>query len=1067
MTVEDWLGKDNKLGIDIWSKKYQFNNETFDEWLDRVSGGNKNLRRLIKEKKFLFGGRTTANRNTGKKASMMNCYSRGFIEDNLDDIMQANTDIALTFKTQGGQGLSLSKLRPKGCGINNGQFESDGIVPFMELYNRTTESISQGGSRKGALLMSLDAWHKEAPEFIKIKSEEGKIEKANLSLEVDDEFMSCVKEYYDYGKVQTKRIVKNFNGNKIEYEVTPIELYRLMMEKAYNWAEPGCIFTNQFRNYNLMEFCNEYNIETCNPCVTKDTLVLTDQGHFPIEDLVGEEVNIWNGYKFSTVHPEKTAKDQELVEVKLSNGCSLKCTPYHKFILSDGSRVAASELKAGTKLKKCIFPVIDGSKELKNAYTQGFFSGDGFECADRNCKYISFYGNHKKPLAKYCATINAREMSECRNTYSVDVEHDKDFVPNNGYSVNSKLRWLEGIVDSDGSNNLDGSICITSIDSNFIKNIFYMLETLSVSTVFNKCRGEETRYFSEGMGNNFYNTKALYRLTISASDILKLNRLGFNPHRINNSIIPNRTDKRYITIESVKALDYREDVYCFTELSNHSGIFNGVLTAQCGEQPLPKNAACDLGSINLSEFIISPFTESAMFDFEEFGVAIDEGIRALDEIIDENKDNHALAQQKKMSLDFRNIGLGVMGMWDMLCKLNLKYGSDSSKTFVDNLMGYMFRRAVIASNKLAKEKGVFPKYTQDVLRSSIIRKHFTNDDLKILGIEKYGLRNCSLISLAPTGSIGSMLNISTGCEPAFQISYKRKTETLNGTDTYYDVYINVAKQYMEKFGSNKFPETFVSSADIKWKDRIDMQAVIQLHVDTAISSTVNLPESISQNEIGGLYLYAWEKGLKGITIFRDGCKRAGILTTSSKAETAEKWGEQVLPRGMIIKADDNCIGKKRTLTTGCGTLHCEAFFDPDTGDLLETYFSKGSQGGCNNFMIGLSRMISLSARAGVDIYSIVDQLKSCGSCPSYAVRSATKKDASKGSCCPVAIGNGLIEMYEEFINEINEDYEDINSKTNKQNKKKILVNPCPQCGEPLAFEGGCNICKSCGWSKCD
>lgn len=114
MTVEDWLGKDNKLGIDIWSKKYQFNNETFDEWLDRVSGGNKNLRRLIKEKKFLFGGRTTANRNTGKKASMMNCYSRGFIEDNLDDIMQANTDIALTFKTQGGQGLSLSKLRPNG-----------------------------------------------------------------------------------------------------------------------------------------------------------------------------------------------------------------------------------------------------------------------------------------------------------------------------------------------------------------------------------------------------------------------------------------------------------------------------------------------------------------------------------------------------------------------------------------------------------------------------------------------------------------------------------------------------------------------------------------------------------------------------------------------------------------------------------------------------------------------------------------------------------------------------------------------------------------------------------------
>ena len=125
-----------------------------------------------------------------------------------------------------------------------------------------------------------------------------------------------------------------------------------------------------------------------------------------------------------------------------------------------------------------------------------------------------------------------------------------------------------------------------------------------------------------------------------------------------------------------------------------------------------------------------------------------------------------------------------------------------------------------------------------------------------------------------------------------------------------------------------------------------------------------------------------------------------------------------LPRGYIVKADDNCIGKKRTLITGCGTLHCEAFFDPTTGDLLETYFSKGSSGGCLNTLTGLSRMISLACRGGVDIYSIVDQLKSSGVCPSYAVRRATKHDTSKGSCCPVAIGNALIDMYEELQNEL-------------------------------------------------
>lgn len=266
MTVEEWLGKDNKLGQDIWHNKYQYNNETFDEWLDRVSGGNKKLRKLIEEKKFLFGGRTLSNRRTNKKGSNSNCYSEGFVIDALENIMEANTHIAKTFKAQGGQGLSLSKLRPKGCGINKGQFSSDGIIPFMEIYNKTTESISQGGSRKGALIMTLDVWHKEAEDFIKIKSEEGKIQKANLSLEIDDEFMKCVKTYYDTGEVVTKHIERDYNGNKVEYDVTPIKLYKLMMEKAYDWAEPGCIFTNRFRNYNMMEFCPEYEIQSCNPC---------------------------------------------------------------------------------------------------------------------------------------------------------------------------------------------------------------------------------------------------------------------------------------------------------------------------------------------------------------------------------------------------------------------------------------------------------------------------------------------------------------------------------------------------------------------------------------------------------------------------------------------------------------------------------------------------------------------------------------------------------------------------------------------------------------------------------
>ena len=515
------------------------------------------------------------------------------------------------------------------------------------------------------------------------------------------------------------------------------------------------------------------------------------------------------------------------------------------------------------------------------------------------------------------------------------------------------------------------------------------------------------------------------------------------------------------------------------------------------EQPLPKYGACNLGSINLSEFVVNSFKGTAFFDTAGFIQAVKTAIRGLDTVLDENLNNHALPEQHKMAMNYRNVGLGVMGMHDMLIKLGMKYGSHESIKFIDSLMDLMFRSAVIESSVLAREKGAFPAYSKDLLKSKILKDHLTDDEIINLEIDKYGLRNCSLLSIAPTGSLGTMLNVSTGCEPLFALYYNRKTESLNGnTEKTYKVYTGVAKEYVNKY-DDKLPDYFITSADIPWKDRIDMQSILQKHIDTAISSTVNLPNNTSQKEIERLYLYAWEKGLKGVTIFRDGCKRAGILTTDNSKKSKEsnvsdqiqsKISNNQLKRGMIIKADDNCIGKKRTLITGCGTLHCEAFFDPDTGELLETYLSKGSTGGCNNFMVGLSRMISLAARGGIDIYTIVDQLKSSGTCPSYAVRRATKKDTSPGSCCPVAVGNALIDMYKEMKEELgvseepeeeDESKEYVKNKINPQLKihrgqrvkikpidEKAII-PCPECGEPLVFEGGCNTCKNCGYSRCD
>lgn len=263
----EWLNG-NQLAYDIWEKKYRYNNESFDEWLYRVSGGEAALRELIYEGKFLYGGRALSNRGTTKKGSMFNCYSSGYAPDDIEGLMQLNTNLALTYKAQGGQGLSLSKIRPKGAPIGK-EFTSDGIVPFMEIFNATTSSISQGGARKGALMISLDIRHKEAETFITIKKNEDKITKANLSLEIDDEFMEAVDQYYKTGEEVVLHESREYNGHIVEYDVVPIKLYKLMIDTVYDWAEPGCIFTERFRNYNLMEYDDNYQIETCNPLTDK------------------------------------------------------------------------------------------------------------------------------------------------------------------------------------------------------------------------------------------------------------------------------------------------------------------------------------------------------------------------------------------------------------------------------------------------------------------------------------------------------------------------------------------------------------------------------------------------------------------------------------------------------------------------------------------------------------------------------------------------------------------------------------------------------------------------------
>ena len=502
-------------------------------------------------------------------------------------------------------------------------------------------------------------------------------------------------------------------------------------------------------------------------------------------------------------------------------------------------------------------------------------------------------------------------------------------------------------------------------------------------------------------------------------------------------------------------------------------------TNPCAEEPLPAGGSCLLGSINLAEFV----NDKCEFEWDDFYNTINVAVRALNDVLDEGLPLHPLQEQRDSVRDWRQIGLGVMGVADMLVKMHLRYDSDDAIEHCRDVSQALANHAMYVSASMAREHGkTYPKYEVGTLDTDFVRNNA--DSITYNAIEKYGLYNSQLLTVAPTGTLSTMLGVSGGIEPIFAKSYKRKTESLHDKTTYYDVLTPIYQQYADKHGltvNDEFPSWFVDSSEINSIQRVKMQAAWQLGIDASISSTVNLPKSATVDDVANIYMEAWRHGLKGITIYRSGCMREGVLVVEDENNVKEDatlsycTNDDMLPRGYIVDCQNDLVGKKRKLQTGCGSLHVLAFFDPIDGNLREVYFNKGSTGGCANFMTGLSRMVSLLCRAGVDIMTIKDQLDSTGVCPSYATRRATHHDTSAGSCCPMAIGNALVDMWHEMQEVVNDDEDDmvdaadcasaVPSEQQVSNNGNNAVT-CPECGNELVFEGGCNICKNCGWSKC-
>ena len=486
----------------------------------------------------------------------------------------------------------------------------------------------------------------------------------------------------------------------------------------------------------------------------------------------------------------------------------------------------------------------------------------------------------------------------------------------------------------------------------------------------------------------------------------------------------------------------------------------------CAEEPLPNGGSCLLGSINLSAYVVE-YEGKNYFDIPMFKKDIHTIVKAMNDVLDQGLPLHPLQIQRETVRDYRQIGIGVMGIADMLIKLETKYDTDEAIEICDTIGKILANESIKASALLAKEEGYYPKYKSCILDSEFLRENVDGETFAL--VIKYGLRNSQLLTIAPTGSISTMIGVSGGIEPIFNLSYTRKTESLHKEgDVYYKVFTPIAKEYMDKHGITEeedLPNFFVTAQTLDPHMRVKMQGAWQKHIDASISSTINLPNEATVEEVEQLYMEAWKEGLKGLTIYRDGCARAGILTTDKPSEDEEK---ELLKRGEWKSLAEDTYYVKRNLVIGCGKLKLFIGWSPSEKTIQDVYITKSGSGGCEKNLQCIAILMSSILRIGGNLSVIEKSFAGVSACPSFTRERGKGNHLSDGSYCGMAI---LKEM-KAFLKEIGEE-ERIIEKTIKKpkedniKKEDIKGNVCPECGEQsLIKTNGCDSCLNCGYSRC-
>jgi|TARA_B110000967_G_C18898563_1_gene572686 ribonucleotide reductase alpha subunit len=746
-----------------------------------IHGGNiekvKETYDYMSNKFFIHATPTLFNAGT-PRPQLSSCYLLSMEDDSIDGIFNTVKECAQISKWSGGIGLHIHNVRSSGSHIRGTNGTSNGIIPMLGVFNKTARYVDQGGKRNGSFAIYLEPHHPDIEEFLELRKnhgdEESKARDLFYAIWASDLFMErvmgnkiwslfcpdkCPGLSDAYGDKYRELYMKYEEEGKYNKQLNARDLWLKILDAQMETGTPYILYKDACN-----EKSNQKNLGTIKSsnlcCVEGNTKILTDKGHLPIKDLVNQKVNIWNGEEFSESDVFKTNDADEVITICFTDGVELECTNYHKFRIYDldsngkvrknykTKDVEVRDLKIGDKLVKCDFPVIDNDLELKFAYTNGFFSGDGTYSYNKNdtekpcsfkvlkghktCKrhliyenliennidsekcqaksykknpIVSLYGE-KIRLLQYLEYNSHEEEKDNKLQVTLTKElKEKFYVPIN-YSLKSKLDWFAGYCDADGCiiiNNGCQCLQIACIHKDFLNKIKLMLQTCGInSKVVLNMNSRKTLLPDGNGGQKEFKCKTLYRILIASNELQKLLNLGLSCKRlIINKRESQRNASKFIEIKEITNTGKICETFCFNEPKKNMGIFNGVYSHNCEIVEYSddsETAVCNLASIGLSMFV----KEDKTFDYDKLYEVTKVLVTNLNNIIDINF--YPNEKTRKSNYSHRPIGIGVQGLADTFFKMDLAFISDEAKEVNKLIFETIYYAALERSYEISYER---------------------------------------------------------------------------------------------------------------------------------------------------------------------------------------------------------------------------------------------------------------------------------------------------------------------------------------------------------------------------